>query len=167
MTAPEFKQQFLPLSRRMYWTAWRLTGHAQEAEDLVQEAFLRLWSKKDTIGVIENAEAYCTALVKNLYYNQSRRKRVYTSDLSMASSVIADTERVDETVAWRDESCQVRRLINQLPLQQRKVVMLHDVEELTNDEIQQQTGLQPTNIRVLLSRARNTIREKLKIMSMP
>ena len=42
MDASEFKKMFLPLNKRMYWAAWQLTGNAQEAEDLVQEAYLKL-----------------------------------------------------------------------------------------------------------------------------
>jgi RNA polymerase sigma-70 factor (ECF subfamily) len=57
MDASEFKKMFLPLNKRMYWAAWQLTGNAQEAEDLVQEAYLKLWTKRDQLHDIENTGA--------------------------------------------------------------------------------------------------------------
>ncbi len=161
MKASEFKEQFLPLSRRMYWTAWRLTGHAQEAEDLVQDAYLQLWTKRDQLGEIENSEAYCIALVRNIYLNHIRRKRVDISEQPSERLLVTDETSIEEKVALEDESQEVQRLIGLLPVQQRRIITLHDVEDLSNEEIRQQTGLQPTHIRVLLSRARKAIREMI------
>lgn len=163
MSAAEFKKIFLPLSRRMYWTAWQFTGNAQEAEDLVQEAFLKLWQKRDLLGDIKNTEAYCTILIKNLFINQIRHKRIpITAQSSDELAIDAMNESdIEEIMERKEESFQVKCLIEQLPEQQRRIITLHDMEELSNEEIQQHTGLQPNNIRVILSRARKTIRDKL------
>ena len=163
MSAAAFKKRFLPLSRRMYWTAWQMTGNVQEAEDLVQEAYLKLWTKRELIGDIKNAEAYCTTLIKNLYLNQVRRKQLpISSEPSDELIVAAENENnIEDKLEKREESLQVKWLIEHLPEQQRKIITLHDMEDMSNEEIQERTGLQPTNIRVLLSRARKTIRERL------
>ena len=163
MSATAFKKKFLPLSRRMYWTAWQMTGNTQEAEDLVQEAFLRLWQKRELTENIKNAEAYCVTLIKNLYLNQIRRKQIpITDEPSDELTAVDENENdIEEKLERKEESNQVKLLINQLPEQQRKIITLHDMEDMSNEEIQQQTGLQPTNIRVILSRARKTIRDKI------
>ena len=163
MSAAAFKKRFLPLSRRMYWTAWQMTGNVQEAEDLVQEAYLKLWTKRELIEDIKNAEAYCTTLIKNLYLNQVRRKQLpISSEPSDELIVAAENENnIEDKLEKREESLQVKWLIEHLPEQQRKIITLHDMEDMSNEEIQECTGLQPTNIRVLLSRARKTIRERL------
>ena len=161
MQASEFKQLFLPLSRHLFWKAWQLTGNIQEAEDLVQEVFLRLWTKRDTLHDIDNPEAYCTTLVKNLYYNQVRKKSVETTELPLEPTIVNEYS-LEERVEQRNSCEQVMRLIDMLPEQQRKVVMLYDVEGKSSEEIHQQTGLQLTNIRVLLSRARKAIRLSFK-----
>lgn len=64
MDAAEFKQQFLPYHRKLYRTAIRLTENPQEAEDMVQEAYLKLWNKRDELASVLNTEAYCVTLVK-------------------------------------------------------------------------------------------------------
>ena len=163
MFASTFKKKFLPLSRRMYWTAWQFTGNAQDAEDLVQEAFMRLWAKRELIEDIKNEEAYCATLIKNLYLNQVRRKQLPMADEPSDTLMIAidSDHKIEDNLVRKEESLQVKRLIDHLPEQQRKIITLHDMEDMSNEEIQEQTGLQPTNIRVLLSRARKTIREKL------
>ena len=55
----------------------------------------------------------------------------------------------------------VHRLINNLPEQQKLIIQLRDIEEFEFDEIAEQLNLQPTAVRVSLSRARKTIREQL------
>lgn len=62
MDAAEFKQQFLPYHRKLYRTAFRLTENPQEAEDMVQEAYLKLWNKRDELAGVLNTEAYCVTL---------------------------------------------------------------------------------------------------------
>ena len=161
MQASEFKQLFLPLSRQIYWMAWRLTGNAEEAEDLTQEVYAQLWTKRESLSGISNPIAYCSVLVRNLYLNQVRKQRVETTEMAR-ELFVADGNRLEDAIEQRQACEQVMRLIGQLPEQQRKVVTMHDVEGCSNEEIRQQTGLASTHVRVLLSRARKTIRQLFK-----
>ena len=161
MQASEFKQLFLPLSRQIYWMAWRLTGNAEEAEDLTQEVYAQLWTKRESLSGISNPIAYCGVLVRNLYLNQVRKQRVETTEMAR-ELFVADGNRLEDAIEQRQACEQVMRLIGQLPEQQRKVVTMHDVEGCSNEEIRQQTGLASTHVRVLLSRARKTIRQLFK-----
>ena len=161
MQASEFKQLFLPLSRQIYWMAWRLTGNAEEAEDLTQEVYAQLWTKRESLSGISNPIAYCGVLVRNLYLNQVRKQRVETTEMAR-ELFVADGNRLEDAIEQRQACEQVMRLIGQLPEQQRKIVTMHDVEGCSNEEIRQQTGLASTHVRVLLSRARKTIRQLFK-----
>ena len=161
MQASEFKQLFLPLSRQIYWMAWRLTGNAEEAEDLTQEVYAQLWTKRESLSGISNPIAYCGVVVRNLYLNQVRKQRVETTEMAR-ELFVADGNRLEDAIEQRQACEQVMRLIGQLPEQQRKVVTMHDVEGCSNEEIRQQTGLASTHVRVLLSRARKTIRQLFK-----
>lgn len=60
MDTAEFKQQFLPYHRKLYRVAFRLTGNPQDAEDMVQEAYLKLWNKRDELAdVLNNRSLLC------------------------------------------------------------------------------------------------------------
>ena len=152
---------FLPLSRQIYWMAWRLTGNAQEAEDLTQEVYLQLWTKRESLSGISNPMAYCGVIVKNLYLNRGRKHRVETTSMA-ADPPIQDELSLEHIVEKRQACEQVMRLIGSLPELQRQVITLHDVEGWSKEEVREKTGLGATHIRVLLSRARKTIRQLFK-----
>ena len=64
MDASDFKQKFLPYHRKLYRSAFLVLGNAQDAEDMVQEAYLKLWQKRNELPPdITNLEAYCVTLV--------------------------------------------------------------------------------------------------------
>ena len=161
MEASAFKQRFMPHWRHLYWKAWRLTGNTQDAEDLVQEAFLKLWTKRESLGTIDNDEAYLTTLLTNMFRDQLRRRHLALADESPENMALADENNLMERLEARDESVQVGRLIGQLPRQQRRILTMHAVENRSADEIVSETGLSAVSIRSLLSRARKNIRQKL------
>ncbi|WP_294470808.1 RNA polymerase sigma factor [uncultured Bacteroides sp.] len=160
MDAADFKQQFLPCHRKLFKVAFQLMGNTQDAEDMVQEAYLKLWNKRDQLANVLNAEAYSVTLIKNLCYDALRSPQLDEDDrvpeelnLSAEANIAGEMER-------RDEVNQVQMLIGRLPQQQRKVIVLRDMNGCSFEEIEQTTGLNAINIRVLLSRARKKIREQ-------
>ena len=161
MEASEFKARFLPLSRRMYWAAWRLTENREEAEDLVQDVFLKLWTQRDELPDIQNAEAYCIKLVQRRFLDLRQSRHSETS-LPQDISLLPSGEDLHREAELRDHAEQAKRLIEALPEQQRKVIILRDIEDKPYDDIAQETGLTQVNIRALISRARRTIREKMR-----
>ena len=162
MEASEFKMRFLPLSRRMYWAAWRLTANKEEAEDLVQDVFLRLWTQRDELPNIQNAEAYCVKLIQRRFIDLHRSLHPETS-LPQDIGLLPSGEDLYHEAEIRDHAEQAKRLIEALPENQRQVIILRDIEDKPYDDIAQKTGLTQVNVRALLSRARRTIREKFTI----
>lgn len=69
MDAESFKNEFLPYHRKLYSVAYRLLENAADAEDLVQEAYLKLWDKREGLMVISNPEAFSVTLVKNMCFD--------------------------------------------------------------------------------------------------
>lgn len=160
MNAAEFKQQFLPLHRMMYWTAWRLSGNAQEAEDMVQEAYLKLWTKRSELPKMNSPEAYCITLVRHLYMDRFRGNCLQIVDTTTKDLPLLNAENIERRLEARDLSDKVKEGILKLPEQQRLIITLKDVEDRSFDEIAHLTSLSEGNIRVLLSRARKAIREE-------
>ena len=162
MDASEFKQIFLPCHRRMYAAAWRLTGNQQEAEDLVQDALMRLWTKRDDLKIPDNAEAFSVTTLRNLFYDQHRKKHLKENDEEPEDYQMHTDRDASDEMSDRQEASMVQQIIDQLPEKQRLIITLHDVDNLSYEEIEAQTGLNAVNIRVALSRARKAVRDKLK-----
>lgn len=160
MNATDFKQQFLPYHPKLYRTAFRLTGNAQDAEDMVQEAYLKLWNKRDELTDILNTEAYCVTLVKNLCYDSLRIVRPEEDNHPPEELNLANDTNIAREVERRGEANQVKRLISRLPETQRRVMVMRDINDCSYEKIEQSTGVSSINIRVLLSRARKKIREQ-------
>ena len=132
MNADTFKRLMMPSHRRMYVLAFRLTGNAVDAEDVVQNVFMKLWEKRDKLSadeVIDDVKAG-------------------EPDYDMAS-------RLEN----HDRATKVLSIIDTLPEMQRRVVTLRDVEGCEMEEIEAATGQSPGNVRVLLSRGRMAIRK--------
>lgn len=164
MDASQFKRCFLPCHERMYRMAWRLTGNAQAAEDLVQEAFLKLWLKRDALQITSSAETFCVTTVKNLFYDQVRKRRPQTTNHTPEELQIPHDDDAARAIEQAEDRQMAWQLISRLPEQQRQIVMMRDISEMEYQEIEQQTGLTAVHVRVLLSRARKQMREQLKQM---
>ena len=66
MTTEEFKSEVLPVKNKLYRLALRLIGDAEEAQDIVQEIFLRLWSKREKLREYRSIEAFAMTMTRNL-----------------------------------------------------------------------------------------------------
>lgn len=163
MNISEFKNRFLPQQRLMYWAAWRATGNKQEAEDIVQEAFLRLWTHRDTLPPILNDAAYCITLVRHISVDRHRILHPQVINLEEAdANLVATEEDILERINRSQLTERIKDIICQLPTQQRQIITLIDIEDRDYTEVSQLTGLTEGNVRVILSRARKTIREKFR-----
>ena len=162
MTASHFKQLLLPLYPRLHRMALRYLGNVEDAEDMVQEVYLKLWSKRDDLPDMHNVESYCLSLTKHMCIDRLRHVEVEEVDAEEALQPIAATDDVADDVERRDDIAHIKQIVNTLPENQQQVVTLRDIHNYTFEEIEQMTGLAPTNIRVLLSRARKTIRERFE-----
>ena len=159
MDAESFKKEFLPYHRKLYCIAYRLLENAADAEDLVQEAYLKLWDKREGLAIISNPEAFSVTLVKNMCFDLLRSGK-YALSKQLVELTEVHTVAPADNLEIRDEVQQVKNIIARLPEQQQRIVTLRDVKGCSYEEIEHATGLNATNVRVLLSRARKRIREE-------
>lgn len=158
MNATCFKTRFLPLHRKLYSTAFHLLENADDAEDVVQEAYAKLWDRRETLYGVENDEAFCVTLVKRLCFDLLRssgyRLRSRCVELEEAGAVAGSEAET------REDADLVKQIVGQLPPLQRRIVMWRDADDLAYEEIAQLTGLTAGHVRVMLSRLRKKIREE-------
>lgn len=162
MPASLFKQLLLPLYPRLQRVALRMLGNVEDAEDMVQEVYMKLWGKREELPDVQNMEAYCVALTKNMCIDRLRLAEVDRVDVDDVSLSLAAADDVTSLLERQDAVEQVKLIIETLPEKQQQVITLRDIRDCTFEEIEEQTGLTAVNVRALLSRARKTIRERFK-----
>ena len=163
MDVDSFKRLFLPLHPKLFRIAYALVENKADAEDILQDAYYKLWSRRNELADIQNPEAFCVTLVKNLCLDYLRSPRANRHDEDVTEAVTLSTDSSpDKELEMQDKVEHIRNLISRLPEKQRQVIRLRGIDDCSMDEIEQITGLNAVNIRVLLSRARKIIREQFE-----
>lgn len=157
MDAEGFKQTVCVHLDAMYRVALALCGSADDASDAVQNASMKLWEFRDRIAGVANVRAYCIAAVRNSAFSLiSARKYAEPIDNTYP---VADNASEEQRLDDADTVRLIETMMGRLPDNQRTVLAMRDFEGCEIAEIEQATGLSSGNIRVLLSRARGTIRK--------
>lgn len=159
MTHQEFKTRFLPYYQKLYRIAFCYLGNECDAEDTVQNAYLKLWEKQDFLEELENDEAYAVTILKHLCLDRLRGTQLTHDNETALENKSSPAPPPDEALEQKEDMRILRHIIAGLPETQRQVVMLRHFDGKSTLEIEQETGLSSANIRVLLSRARKTIKE--------
>ncbi|WP_250434555.1 RNA polymerase sigma factor [Hanstruepera flava] len=160
MTQTEFLHIVMPFKDKVFRLAKRLLVSREEAEDATQEVLLKLWNNKTKMSEYKNVEAFSMTMTKNFCLDKLKSKQA--QNLKIVHSNYQDHNvSVQKQVELNDSLDWVGRIIEDLPEQQKMVIQLRDIEQYDYDEIAKMLDMNPTAIRVALSRARKTIREKL------
>ena len=162
MDAREFKQRFLPHHRLLYRVAYQLTGNAQDAEDLLQDLYLKLWQKRDDLPNEAMNEAYLVTMIRNLFIDQRRLKRLDDSAELKNEDGPPDERSLDRQIDAKDEARQMEGLINQLPERDAKIIQMHLVEDRSYEEIERDTGLSQGNIRIIVMRTKKKLKQQFQ-----
>ena len=159
MTAGDFKQVYFSLHPRLYRIAFTILRNAEDAEDIIQEAYCKLWDSRDKLTDIQKPDSYCVILVKNLCMDflRSSKKVMNIDGYDLPDSSI----NTEEDIENKETIEKVKYIISSLPEKQKRVLNLHGFAGCSPEEIETITGESAINIRVLLSRARNTLRMKI------
>jgi len=159
MNQEEFLTTVLPYKNKLYRLAKRLLVSSEEAEDAVQEVFLKLWKGRNSIKNYKNPEAFSVTMTKN--YCLDRLKSKQASNLKIVHSNFQTGENLQKKIEENDGVQLVFKIMETLPEKQRIVLQLRDVEQFDFEEIAEMIGSSETTIRVTLSRARKAVREQL------
>ena len=160
MKQQEFLHIISPFKDKIFRVAKRLLISIEEAEDATQEVLVRLWNKNDGLNKYNSIEALAMTMTKNYCLDQLKSKRA--SNLQLVHNNYSDkAPSVDIAVEDKDSWNWVEKIINDLPEQQKIIVQMRDIEEYEYSEIATVLDMNETAVRVALSRARKSIKEKL------
>ena len=160
MVARDFKTSVLPVSKKILRFATHFLKDEDLARDVVQDVFLKLWQKRETLGEVENIEAFAMRMTRNRCLDVIRANKVVAIDEETDRKLKAKTVDVHSKVELSETASQIRSIILKLPDLQRTVMQLRDIEQLSYDEIAEATDLKVNAIRVNLSRARKKVRDE-------
>ena len=162
MNSEVFENRVLPTKNKLFRFAFRLLGSSEEAKDVVQEVMIKVWNGREQMATIDNMEAWCMRITKNLSLDRLRSKQRRTTDPMQEGFEIRQESFTPYEKTEIDESMQrVNELINALPEKQRQVMHLRDIEGYSYNEICEILELDMSQVKVNLFRARNFVRERL------
>jgi len=142
----------------LYRVAYSVLRNASDAEDAVQEAFVRVLRHRDTLHEVRDQRVWLIRIVWNVVLDRKRRMktRPETDDVAELARVLpAAGLSADERVAAAQHHAHVLACVEQLPAKERQVLMLSAFEELTSVEIASVLGISESSVRSRLFRARN------------
>ena len=166
-----FEDELLPHADALYNFAYHLTYNEEDANDLVQETFMKAFRFINSFDSGTNAKAWLFKILKNAYINEYRRKSKAPSHVDYEDIIgYQDSEdsAIGEFTDLREElfnhmmGDEVTNAINSLPIDFRTVILLCDVEGFTYEEIAKILDVPIGTVRSRLFRARNDLKDKLK-----
>lgn len=156
-----FESRVLPVKNKLFRFAFRLLGSSEEAKDVVQEVFIKVWNGRDQMESIDNMEAWCMRITRNLSLDKIRaRQRKATDPIEQSFDIQNDTRTPYEAAENNENMQRINQLIASLPEKQRQVMHLRDIEGYSYNEICEILELDMNQVKVNLFRARNAVREK-------
>ena len=153
----------------LYRRAYQLTRNAADAEDLVQETFLRACARWEQLMREETTVAWLIAVQRNVFINDYRKKRLrpnfceWTEDaLPRGGTLCAVRAESAQSAAERQmESRVLVQAIRALPAKYREAILLADFDQLSYEEIAQRTGKPIGTVRSRIARGRKRLQRSL------
>lgn len=157
-----FEARVLPTKNKLFRFAFRLLGSSEEAKDVVQEVMIKVWNGREQMDEIQNMEAWCMRITKNLSLDRLRSKqRKATDPIEESFDIEHESLSPLEKTEITESMNQIGKFIAALPEKQRQVIHLRDIEGYSYNEICDILELDMNQVKVSLFRARNAVREKL------
>ena len=152
-TFTELRKGFLRL-------ASRFLPNEEDASDALQDAFCRLWPKRNQIHSSKEAEALAVTTIRNLCIDQIRKDKIDVVELN-AERDAKPSETIEERIAKEELYQEVEEIINrQLSQVQQQILREKEYEGKSIEEIANELEMQQGAVRMQLSRARKIIRER-------
>jgi RNA polymerase sigma factor (sigma-70 family) len=137
-------------------------GSSEEAKDVVQEVMVKVWNGREQWEAVQNMEAWCMRITRNLSLDRLRsKKRKATDPMEEGFEIRLDSLSPHERTEIHESMQRINELIAALPEKQRQVIHLRDIEGYSYNEICEVLELDMNQVKVNLFRARNAVREKL------
>jgi len=162
MDSAEFKTKVIPLGRKLYNFARLLLNDQVEAQDAVQEVYIKLWNYRNKMQTIDNIEAFAMKITRNWCLDRLKAKRpVFIDDYSRNYDFQKEKNNPHSILENTDRLNEFNNIMQSLPEQQKMIIQLRDVEGYDFEEIADILNINMNTVRVNLSRARKKVKESI------
>lgn len=146
----------------LYRVALSVLRNPAEAEDVVQDAFLRVLQRRHSLAAVIDIRPWLVRIAWNLALDRVRRARPDQLDDLFAAGLVAAGLPADQALAEAGQIKQVLRAMERLPKKERQALLLSAMDELSTAEIGDILGRSESSVRSLLFRARAHLRQRLE-----
>ncbi len=147
-------------STTLYRVAYSITRNAAEAEDAVQETFLRVLRHREKLGEIRDHRVWLVRITWNVVLDRKRRAkaRPETEDIAdLVRTLPAKSLTAEKSAISSQEHARIMTLIDTLPRKEREALLLSAVEELTTAQAADVLGTTESSVRSRIFRARHQL----------
>ena len=160
MNENEYLKIVTPFKDKIFRVAKRLLVSVEEAEDATQEVLLKLWNHRQKFKDYNSPEAFAMTMTKNRCFDQLKSKQA--QNLKIVHNNYEDhSQSLQKSIEVNDSLHWVEKHMDALPEKQKLILQLRDIEQYEFSEMSEILDMSEATIRVSLSRARKSIREKL------
>lgn len=166
-----FEKEFMPHADALYNFAYQLSYNDDDANDLVQETYMKAFRFIDSYQEGTNSKAWLFKILKNIFINEYRRKKREPEKIDYDDVIIFSDEDDDNSAAYFDLredmfdnmlGDEITNALNKLPIEFKTVILLCDIEGFTYEEIAKIIDIPIGTVRSRLHRARNMLKQLLK-----
>ena len=158
MEIEAFKKELIPIQDKLFRLAKTMLQNQEDAEDAIQEIYMKLWNNKEIIEDLKSPEAYAMKMMKNFCLDKLKSKKhkhmVEIKEPEIGKENITPFSKV----SFDNLKDLMLKLFSTLPEQQRMIIHMRDIEHYSYEEIEEVTGMNVNAIRVNLSRARKNVK---------
>ena len=158
----DFNNIWIPLADRFYRVAYYLLESEEDAEDALQELYLKLWAARSGLSAVQNPSAYGISMLKNICIDRIRKRMVRKAE-PLDKIPHPEDAHTESRTDIKDALRYLLQEMEKLPDKQRMVIRMRAVEGLEYEDIARRTGLSEVYIRVLVTMARKTLRSKIRL----
>lgn len=156
-----YSQLYQKYATSIFHSILRLVSDRAEAEDILQEVFVSVFSNREQLKKLENFEAWTRRIAINTSISRIRKKKIHFSDIELINEIEINDQHED--LEWQeDKIAEIYAAIAQLPASARTIVNLYVFEDLSQEEIGKMLGMTHTAVRSQYHRAKNRIAQMIK-----
>lgn len=169
MSQEELEKYIYAYGKDLFSFCCQVTGSRQEAEDLYQDTFLKMYEVRKRVKVEKNPKSFLMGVAINLYRNSRRKyaahRRILGVEIPMedAAACLSSGERAtEEQVLYKEECELLRGMVRELPDKYRIPILLFYMEELSLEEIAGVLHAPAGTVKSRLHRAKKILKRRLE-----